>query len=393
MRQLLGPDATGAEALRVYWRRHSGRLSDLFYLGFGLIYTVVATFEEFSTEGAARGMFTGTALLVGTASLIWRRQYPLLVVTLLTLIAFVPNGSGLVALGLFALAIRRRDGVLLAFSAVGAAAMGISTAITFGDPIESTVSTIFFVVAAIASGAFVGARRDLVSSLRERAERAESEQHLRADQARLSERSRIAQEMHDVLAHKISLVALHAGGLEVRPDAGPEAVERAAGLIRSTAREALEDLRGVLGVLRADISPDGAPLAPQPRLDDVPALVEESARAGVPVTLETHLPAGAAVPEVTGRTAYRVVQEALTNVHKHAMGTATTVSLSGSPGDVLAVRVRNVRAVGTGLSPLLPGSGMGLLGLGERVRLAGGRFTAGPDGDGFEVCASLPWPA
>ena len=101
--------------------------------------------------------------------------------------------------------------------------------------------------------------------MRERADRAESERELRAEQARLGERTRIAQEMHDVLAHKVSLIALHAGGLELNPDAGPEQVERSAVLIRSTARQALEDLRGVLGVLRADESADGATLAPQPK--------------------------------------------------------------------------------------------------------------------------------
>ncbi len=137
-------------------------------------------------------------------------------------------------------------------------------------------------------GAYVGARRDLVASLRERAVRAEEERERRAEQARLAERARIAREMHDVLAHKVSLIALQAGGLEVNPGVGAERVQQTAGQIRSTAREALEELRGVLGVLRADrpapALPDGSELAPQPGLAELTALVESSRAAGVRIT-------------------------------------------------------------------------------------------------------------
>jgi signal transduction histidine kinase len=116
-------------------------------------------------------------------------------------------------------------------------------------------------------------------------------------------------------------------------------------------------------------------------------------RAGVPVTLELQVQPDPPVPDPLGRTAYRVVQEALTNVHKHAHGTATTVRIEGQPGAGFRVEVANLRPVGRELDPLLPGAGMGLLGLGERVRLAGGQLTAGPEGDQFVVRASLPWPA
>ncbi len=253
-------------------------------------------------------------------------------------------------------------------------------------------------------GAYVGARRDLLASLRDRAQRAEEERELRAEQAKLGERTRIAQEMHDVLAHKVSLIALHAGGLELNPDAGPEQVERSAVLIRSTARQALEDLRGVLGVLRAEDGAGDATLAPQPKLSDVRRLVEASRAAGVAVQLlgdgdavgfvdgEGENGSAATVPEQLGRTAYRVVQEGLTNVHKHARGAAATVRLAGARGGVLQVSVSNLRPVASG--SLLPGSGAGLVGLRERVELAGGTLTSGaqPDG-GWLLSASLPWPA
>ena len=250
-------------------------------------------------------------------------------------------------------------------------------------------------------GAYVGARRDLVSSLRDRADRAEAERELRAEQAKLGERARIAQEMHDVLAHKVSLIALHAGGLELNPAMGPEQVERSAVLIRSTARQALEDLRDVLGVLRADDSADGAQLAPQPKLADVRRLVEASRAAGVSVDLlvtgdaEAVVAAGngsaATLPEQLGRTAYRVVQEGLTNVHKHARGASASVRLDGRRGQRLMVSVSNLRPVSAG--SLLPGAGAGLVGLRERVELAGGTLRSGRSDDGgWLLEAELPWP-
>jgi signal transduction histidine kinase len=176
----------------------------------------------------------------------------------------------------------------------------------------------------------------------------------------------------------------------VRPDAGPEVVEHSATLIRETAGAALEDLRSVLGVLRDDTSETGADLAPQPQLRDVPRLVASSSAAGVGVTLVDELP-DEPVPELTGRTVYRVVQEALTNVHKHARDAATTVRLAGRPDDGLVVEVVNMRPVSA--ESLLPGAGVGLVGLGERVGLAGGTLDAGrTDAGGWRVRAWFPWP-
>jgi signal transduction histidine kinase len=240
-------------------------------------------------------------------------------------------------------------------------------------------------------GAYVGARRDLVTSLRDRAARAEEQRELRAEQARLAERARIAREMHDVLAHKVSLIALQAGGLEVNPGVGTEQVQQTAGLIRSTAREALQDLRGVLGVLREQpaASTDGAGLAPLPGLSQIATLVSASRLAGVQVTLSIEL---TDLPETLGRTIFRVVQESLTNIHKHARGAATDIVIaagaaSGVPG--VRVSVSNRRPVAAG--SLLPGSGAGLIGLRERVAVVGGTLTAGPTPDGgWRVDVWLP---
>jgi signal transduction histidine kinase len=364
------------------------RARDLAAIGLSLLVTGA---QVFSASG--RGLPTALYLALGGAasvSLWWRRRHPG-VVTLLTFLAFVPTGYPVpLGFALLSLAVRRRDRLLAVATAAAAVAFAVVLTHDGSDPVAAVISAAFFVGAFVAVGAYVGARRDLVSSLRSRAERAEAERELRVDQARLAERTRIAGEMHDVLAHKVSLVALHAGALEVNPGMGTDEVERAAAVIRTTAREALEDLRGVLGVLRETSSPPGAALVPQPGLDHVAQLVEASRAAGVVVSLELALEAERP-PDVTSRTAHRVVQEALTNVHKHARGAMTSVIVTGGPGRGLEVDVVNIRPVASGA--LLPGSGLGLVGLHERVELAGGRLEAGVPADGgWRVHAWLPWP-
>jgi signal transduction histidine kinase len=244
---------------------------------------------------------------------------------------------------------------------------------------------------------FVRARRQLVVSLRDRARRAESEQQLRIEQARYLERARIAREMHDVLAHRISLVSLHAGALEFRADADAADVARSAAVIRSSAHQALQDLREILGVLRAEAADGDAALAgaerPQPTLADVTRLVEESRQAGMRVGLECEVGDLAAVPVSTGRTAYRIVQEGLTNARKHAPGVPIDVVLTGCPGGELTVKVVNPVAAEGAPASAVPGAGLGLIGLTERVQLSGGRLTSGPDlGGRFVLLARLPWP-
>ena len=193
--------------------------------------------------------------------------------------------------------------------------------------------------------------------------------------------------MHDIVAHKISLVALQAGALEVNPGADREQVQQSAALIRGTATTALSELREVLGVLRGD--EDQAPLAPQPTWDDVRRLVTTSQEAGVSVDLFDFI--DDPVPDPLARTAYRVVQEGLTNIHKHAMHTRARVALIGEPGTDLVIEVSNV--LPKGFTTDLPGARMGLSGIETRVTHAGGSITSGPTDDGrFEVRAVIPWP-
>jgi signal transduction histidine kinase len=278
-----------------------------------------------------------------------------------------------------------------------AAALWIPSALAFAvyspttDPLSVVFVAVPLVLAAIAWGMFVRARRQLLFTLRERALRAEAEQRLHADTARMAERTLIAREMHDVLAHRISLMALHAGALEVQPDLSPE-VRETAELLRLTARQALEELRGVIGVLREEPGRDSQPAAPQPTLSDIPRLIEETRRAGAKIDFEMKVDHPNAAPSMLGRDAYRIVQESLTNIGKHARGTAGRVRVTGAADTGLRVSVRNRLPLQTHAEPALPGSGAGLLGLQERVALAGGSLVHGPDGSGdFVVDAELPW--
>ena len=322
---------------------------------------------------------------VAVAALIrFRRSRPValaLVLIVLGLLFGLPMGA--TAIALFSVALYRPARVAVAVTAVHAVSLATVYLIALGPTRTYWEATIFLVllhVILVAIGMLIRARRRLVRSWAERAREAEQGQELRVEQARLAERERIAREMHDVLAHRISLLAVHAGALEVRRDA-PESERAAAGVIRQSAHSALEELRQVIGMLR-----EPAEDRPQPTLADVPALVEQSREAGVRVDLEL---AAAGVPAGVGRHAYRIVQEALTNARKHAPGTRVRVAVTGHAEQGLVVEVGNPLRAG---GPALPGSGTGLVGLGERVQLAGGRLEHGPTANGeFELRAWLPW--
>jgi signal transduction histidine kinase len=340
-----------------------------------------------------------TDLAVGAvlgAALWWRRRRPvLLTVASLPLALFTVSGAISCLILLFTVAVHRRFTTTAAVTAGWLAASAgfcvIRPEVDTGYW-ESFAWSVVFTAIAVLWGMVVRSRRQLVVSLRDRAERAENEQQLRVAQARSLERTRIAREMHDVLAHRISLLSLHAGALEIRPDAAPAEVAGAAGVIRASAHQALQDLREVIGVLREETPGHAAPDRPQPTLRELAALAGESREAGVKVRLDVRLDE-TAVPDLTGRTAYRIVQEGLTNARKHAPGTAVTVSLSGAAGTGLTIEVRNPWPL-SGAPGAIPGTGTGLIGLAERATLAGGRLTHGRTADGdFALTAWLPWPA
>ncbi|MEV8371615.1 histidine kinase [Kribbella sp. NPDC056861] len=333
---------------------------------------------------------------VAALSLLVRRKWPLALTLILTVVAVVlPAVGGASTLAVFSLAVHRRPLI----SGLGCAAAVLSAAVQLWlFPPAPTIPYIYWLVLGLASllyvasvawGIVVRTRRQLMLSLAERARRAEEDQEQRVEQGRRRERERIAREMHDALGHRLSLLSVHAGALEFRPEMPPDELAVAAGVIRSTARESLEDLREIVGVLR---SPDSAPPGdrqPQPGLGDLDALMEESRAAGMTVMFTPLAVAPDSIPAATARHGYRIIQEGLTNARKHAAGQPVTVVLSGAPGNGLSIEVRNPM---TGNAPGT-GSQVGLVGLAERAKLAGGTLSHGATSTNcFRLQAWLPWP-
>jgi signal transduction histidine kinase len=233
-------------------------------------------------------------------------------------------------------------------------------------------------------GAYLQERAVVLSSLRERAWRAEAEQERRIAEARIAERTRIAREMHDTLAHRLSLLAATAGALEYRPDAPPERLAEAAGRVRAGVSGALEDLREVVRLLRASAPDD---LGPLPTLDDVPRLVADTAATGASVEYERR--GDADPPSAVAVAAYRAVQEGLTNARRHAEGADVRVVVDSRPGELRVVVSDDGGRPNA--DPALAGSGTGLVGLRERVSLLGGRLDAAPLHRGFVLDVRIPW--
>jgi signal transduction histidine kinase len=268
------------------------------------------------------------------------------------------------------------------------AASGVVLAVISADwPLHSAVVvTCCFILWPATLGAYVPARAQLILATTERPERARGVEQLQARRAVFAERVRIAGEMHDVVGHRVSLMVLQAGAAEVAAEDSTK-VRQLADQMQAAGRQALEELRQLVGLLRTDDVTEEVPLAPQPTLADLPGLIEASHRAGMDVSLQ---PRGQVrvVSEVIERTAYRVVQEALTNAGRHAPGGQVRVTLDYRP-DALAVSV--VSQPGTRTANPVPGTGHGLVGLRERAKAAGGHLRADRQLDGsFDVEAVLP---
>ncbi|MGA5067960.1 sensor histidine kinase [Streptomyces exfoliatus] len=283
-------------------------------------------------------------------------------------------------------------------------------------PVVSLFMTLGLNAPPLLFGLYIGARRRLMESLRERADSLEQELSLLADRAeqraqwaRQEERTRIAREMHDVVAHRVSLMVVHAAALQAVALKDPQKAVRNAALVGDMGRQALTELREMLGVLRegtAPAAPAPVPLAAVgraaaaaaeaaaedgPCLDALEALCEQSRLAGAAVEFVVVGEPRAYAPEVE-RTAYRVVQEALTNVHKHAAGAKVVVRLAHREAEV-AMQVENGPCPSDAgdADVRLPSGGNGLVGMRERVLRLGGVFVSGEtDAGGFKVSAVLP---
>ena len=344
---------------------------------------VFAPTEDQHSDGMA---FLDVVLgFVAVTTLWWRRRWPVAVAIIASLCsAIAAFAAGAALLALFNVALRGSRRAIVGVTLFGVACGIVYLSVYPDDEVPVTIEiliTVLITIVVIPWGLFTRTQRDLLRNAHERAERLEAEQRAHVEQAREAERRRIAGEMHDVLAHRLSLLSVHAGALEFRPDAPPEEIAEAAAVIRQTARDALSDLREVIGVLR---SGPGEVAPPQPTLDAIPALIEESRAAGMRVRSRIEAGGGEAI---VGRTAYRVVQEGLTNARKHAPAAAVEVTVAAS--DQLLVEIVSRRS-----AVAVPASegGAGLIGLSERVELAGGELSHGrnPRGD-FVLRATLPW--
>jgi signal transduction histidine kinase len=330
--------------------------------------------------------------VIGSAALLGRRRYPVTVAVVGIATQILSGNPWPQAVGLFTAAQNRTAGFLVGLIVFGSAA-GVGAEAVAGDGVSDTdvLGCVLIVVVPVGVGIFAGTRRQLMKALQDRAEQAESERRLRDEQARSAERTRIAREMHDLLAHEVSLIAIQAGALEVSADAGRDRVVEVAGLIRATAHGALTELRTVLGVLRST-GVDGRAEVDDP-FADVAGLVTSWRGSGADVTLVDE---AGPLPQDLSRTVHRIVREGLTNAAKHAAGQPVTVNVTGCE-DRVRVTVVNHPAGGTPGAPTvdpaitMPGTGFGLVGLAERCRLAGGSLNAGPRVDsGWQLVADLP---
>lgn len=250
------------------------------------------------------------------------------------------------------------------------------------------VPTAVFAIVLV-SGLLVAQRARTADAMVERAELLDAQRHQQHRAALAEERARIARELHDVVAHGLSVIAVQAGAAQEMLDRDPARTRAALAAVESTARDSLGEMRRMLGVLRAE--GDAAGLAPQPDVGDIPELVAQVRRAGLPVEMH-ETGTRREVPPGLGLAAYRIVQEALTNTLRHAGPARARVSLTWGPS-ALAIEVDDDGPGAGGNGDRPAGGGHGLAGMAERAALYGGTVETGPrDGGGFRVHAVLPVP-
>ncbi|MEV0777720.1 sensor histidine kinase [Streptomyces sp. NPDC050433] len=424
-----------------WWTRRRSVVLDV---GLAGVSALECAFEGIRFAGSAQlpvplGVVFG--VVVGSVLLL-RRRWPMAVVLVSVAVTPAEMGVLLSVVGLYSLAAsdapRRIIGALSGMSLVGTLIVAfvrtrqdvvgtdLADATRWYIPLIAVFMSLSVALPPVLLGLYVGARRRLMESLRERADSLEQELSLLADRAeqraewaRTEERTRIAREMHDVVAHRVSLMVVHAAALQAVALKDPQKAVKNAALVGDMGRQALTELREMLGVLRAgeqqaarkvaDAGPEGGvgratvPLASVgvaaaaaaaaaaeagPGMGDIETLVGQSRDAGMVVELAVQGESRAYAPEVE-QTAYRVVQEALTNVHKHAAGAKVMVRLAHREAEI-AMQVENGPSYGAG-DARLPSGGNGLVGMRERVHALGGVFVSGEtDAGGFRVSAVLP---
>lgn len=385
------------------WARLHGQLLDVLFAAFIASAALADVVGVTSANGARDIDAAGIALIIaGSTALIWRRRYPLSSLAAVFVVLGVYYGRdygsfmsivGIVAIySVAAHAENRRRAWLLAggYSVilVGVAWFTILDD-TDGINTANAASMITYLAAGMVGGAIVRNRQQLFADTELRADLAERDRLAEAERAVARERLRIAREMHDVVAHGMSVISVQAAAAQEIVYIDPDKAAQAMGRIEDVGRQSLNEMRRMLGVLRNDDTDSSASLAPQPSLADVAEAVARSNDAGVTAELVVtgevrHLPPGIEL------TAYRIVQEALTNVLKHAGAAAqATVTIDYGTDDV----VIDISDTGRGAVSTLSraGGGNGLIGMRERVDIYGGSLSAGPaTGGGYNVRAVLP---
>lgn len=388
---LLGPDARPERPLLARWPR-----LDRYAAPVGLLAALGLFLITFTVE-SEWGLAPPIALLFAAmtvAPLLALPRRPLLAwrLTVLALLICTFNAPAdqswpwtpplaLGSIAVLAVVVARVDRPVLLW------VVAISTVpvLTLVDP-DNRVPVLLLLGALAIVGDLIRRNRLSRHALAAQAELSEREQERRAV---LEERTRIARELHDVVAHHMSLIAVQAETAPYRLTDVPAPAAAEFVAIAASARDALTDMRRLLGVLRSETT--GPQTAPQPDLTDLGAMVDAARRAGLPVTLDAELVDDDRVPAPVGLAAYRIVQEGLANAVRHAAGAAVRVTVRTNPSG-LGVRVENspadVRPTADG------GSGHGLTGMRERATSLGGTFTAGPLPDGgYAVAAELPYDA
>lgn len=405
------PGEGGPDGPLWWWKRRRSALLDIGLAGLAALECAAGAYDFVSGRlelGLAAAVVAAVFGALAGATLVVRRRWP--AVPVLVALLFVPGLFGVVLLvvSLYTLAAtwewpsrRRRVVGLGALAFAEALAVTLFAVLTPKEPNEgapplwvlvllAALVAVGLTVPPVVTGLYIGAKRRLVESLKDRAHGLETELDLLAEQAqerarraRLEERTRIAREMHDVVAHRVSLMVVHAGAVERIVAKDPQKAAQSAKLVAEVGRQALDELREILGVLRMSEEPgDG--------LAGLPRLVEQSKAAGMAVTF-TVSGTRRAFSGQAEQTAFRVVQEGLTNAHKHAGGAQVAVLLAYVPNGVRVAVVNGCPAAFAEERVGLPGGGNGLVGMRERVVALGGSFSAGPEQDGgFRVEAVLP---
>lgn len=355
----------------------------IFIIGYGMLLDSVV---EGSAEYDALSARMLLDLALGALSLVlygFRRRAPFVIPGIVVSLCAVSWTSAITAAALLVFVAASRRPVRIVIVSVAFVLAGSVDAVTNPLDDDEPLWTAMVLVAAttcvlVMIGLLIGIRRQAAE---DRVARRTADEAVRIEQAKAQERVRIAREMHDVLGHRLSLMAVHAGALEYRDDLSHAQTVEAAGVIGENSRRALDELRDVLGVLRGDAAASAAS-APQPAAADIPRLIDDARAAGATVDVEAL--EVSTIPAHVGRHAFRIVQELLTNARKHAPGSPVTLSATSTAGRI-RIRVSNDASTTT------DGPGFGLAGIAERVRLVGGEIEITRSDGVFQVEAVLPW--